>query len=221
MKLIDVQLGRVTQLHLADEVRPLKLPYYPDALRLVVERYGFVTHSLNEEAITKGAKFQHGRLAGERDTIPIVELAFFNDGIVVTARDTTAAEQILDDVIAWSTDTFGRRPPLTKRPKIFWSNVIVEFDHSVDAGLSILDRANALFRTALHETYGITYDTALTRLAFGNDPGKPVPEIKPDFILERRADFPVSSNRYFCAAPLKTEALLELLQVFDERKRRK
>src|SRR5437867_1033837 len=112
MKVIGTEVGRVVALMTPEEWRPTKLST-ADAFKAIKERYQFAyapSLSIPWDALQKeGFKFNLGRLkVGDKD-LPIQELTFYNDGIVINANNTDDAEAFLGDIAKWATETVGIR----------------------------------------------------------------------------------------------------------------
>jgi hypothetical protein len=214
MRLIATENGQIYQPFVGDEVRPASGFYLPDLLRGLAERYGFMTIPNWVDVTKEGAKYSQGRLLTGGEIIEIKSLQFYPDGIIVTAWNTEDADKTLDDVIAWVTDTFRFKEPITPRPRRYTSTVIIEFDHTVDTLLDKFHEFRQTLATAYAETYGnVVLETS--RLAFSTDPSRMPPLTKAEFTIERRADIPYSQNRYFSAATTRTQTHLQLLQDFE------
>src|SRR5262249_33864561 len=126
MKLIPTELGKVVQLFVPDEIRPLSGLNMPDFIRLIEERYGFAKVPELKQVAECGAKFQTGRLKSGNKTINILELAVFNDGVVVNSFHTDEAEFVLEDFISWAKKTFNCRDAETEKLRTFESRLVIE-----------------------------------------------------------------------------------------------
>ncbi len=222
MELIATELGRVTRYFVGEEVRPSAGLYVPDLIRLVNERYGFVT-SPTTDSITNGAVFQNGRLISGNKKINIPTLGIYNDGISVSAFDTDIAEFIVEDVVTWAIDTLGIRQPVTKPITLIESHVIVRFYHSIDRVVKIIQKMKPLLETAYSQTYERDFQIGLSNIGMSADPSTVPPQLAPpgapyraDFSIGRRLGRPWSENRYFCMAPLRTKKHIEILEVFEK-----
>jgi hypothetical protein len=216
MNLIATETGRVLQLIVMEEIRPLSGLYMPTLYQQLAERYAFVGRPQNfAEAITNGAKFQHGRQITPTKTIVIKEIGIFNDGIIVDCENTDDAEYILEDFINWSLSAFGLRPRKTIIPPVFSSLVAIEFDYDIEHSLGGLRAITSRLSTALNRAYGWEHDIRLLRLGVNADPQAIPPLRNTQFFIERRLGRPYGENRYQSGAPLRTEEHLGLLTAIE------
>ena len=219
MKLIAIEMGRVAQAFVPDEVRPAKGVYVAEATRLISERYGFGVVSSVAESIEKGAKFNQGRLVAGNRTVNISELAVYNDGVsVTTTLNTDDAEFVLQDFFAWAKQAFGRRDPITRRVKIYESQLIIDFDSAIDDALQIFSAVGSELQHALKETYNNDRPVEFSRISFSTDPVGALPDfnlIKQELFIERRIGIPYSQNRYFSSCGLTTDSHTRLLEKFE------
>jgi hypothetical protein len=214
MKLVSMEHGQVLMSLIAEEVRPPSGYYLPDLLKAIAERYAFVTLPTIQDALREGAKFNQGRFIDQDRTIEIKMLGVFSDGILVTTFKTDDAVIVLEDMMSLA-EHFGFRRPLTLRPRQFGSSVIVDFDSSLDNALQAIQSVKTAFAAALQAHYGWSLEIETSRLVVACDPTNLPPQRTAELIIERRAGVPFSQNRYFSAAPLSTEAHLELLERFE------
>lgn len=218
MKLVSIELGRVVQFLVADEIRPTKGIYLAEIIRLVADRYGFGNVPTVPQVGQTGAKFQNGRLVSGDKSVNISELALHNDGIAVsTFLGTDEADFVLQDFWAWSKQAFGFREPSTKRLKIFESHFVVDFDESIEAAFGRFEPITSEMQAALKESYNYDHPVQFNRVTFSVDlaSAPPLPGTRTDFWIERRVGVPFSQNRYFSACGLPTEKHLRLLERFE------
>lgn len=216
MKLVAVDLARVTRFFQADEVRPQGGTYVPDLIKLIVDRYAFAIPPMPKDALGEGLKFKTGRLARGANQINIIELGVFNDGIMASVFDNTDnANLILDDFAAWLFDTLKISPPQTKLPRWYFSGLIVEFDAAVVKQLAPFTRTMSAITGAYRETYPWSYAAHFSRLGFSADPTTVHPLFKPEFFIERRIGVPYEQSRFFCSASLPTKMHLQVLEQLE------
>lgn len=218
MKIITYEGGRILDLVPLEEFRPEKGIYTPDFLGTIAGRYQFVSVPKDlSVAATSGAKFELGKLDIGGTTIAIKELAIYSDGIICDTSTTDLSDLVLDEFIGWATATFDLRPRTSPVRRTYTSALVCSFGKAVEFGLGQLAHACSLFSAALKESYGWDYSVKLNRLAFNVDP-KETPHLRnTNFLLERRAQNPndYSENRYYAAAPIKTEAHVRLLETIE------
>lgn len=215
MKVISIDGGRTAQAYVADEITPPGGLYIPEFIRLVTDRYGFVTSPTAESTAEEGAKFRGGRLISGTKKINITELNVFNDGVTVDAKNTSESDFVLDDFVTWAREIFSFRDPLTLITRKYDSVVVVEFDAQVTTSIRVFEAMSQRFSATLKNSYGVEPNIDLTRIVFGSDL-KPSHDLhKSEFVIERRAGQPFIENRFFSMAPVRTETHLELLEAFE------
>ena len=215
MRIIINELGRAHQILVPDEVSPIEGYYFPDAMRLVTDRYGFSQAPSNNDIKTRGMTFKGGRLISGTSKINIAEMGFLNDGIYATAKDTTKADFIIDDVINWAEQTIGMRRSITNIPRKYDNAVVVEFETSIEKCLNMFNDLIRSYNEMLSSLYEKSTSTSFRRIDFAFDPTEANLFVNSSFTIERRLGSPFSSNRYHCVAPLKTEMHIELLEKFE------
>ena len=144
--------------------------------------------------------------------ISIENLDIYNDGIVATGRDTTDAEVVLEDAIEWGFETFGLRRPRTILPRTYTSWIVVDFDEPIGLLFAKYDEIRRQIAKSFKDAYGQMLDFQMQRVAFNVDPQTVPQYTQTDFTIDRRGGAAYSLNRFFCLAPLKTEAHVALLE---------
>jgi len=216
MKLISFERAQVLQPFVADEFRPEHDFYIPRLYNLAHQRYGFLSASDQTKAAAEGVKFQHGRLEFEGSEIAIQNLDVYIDGILANCRTSREADIVIDDAAAWLASTFGFRIPQTMTPRTYTSWLTVEFSASTTALFKNFSKVQHL----VAETYAVAHQGAklafdLARLSLRSDPPPLSQFVNTDFIIDRRINVPYSQNRFFCGAPLKTQAHLQFLEKLE------
>jgi hypothetical protein len=215
MKLIAVDNARALQLFSADEITPEKGAYLPHVIERIGERYQFMERPAPKRT-NEGIKFHGGRFITDQQEISINELVVYSDGAAIQAPNTHLADIVLDDFIAWVKTTFGIAEPITKFPRSYGDNIVVDFDGPIEHVLSVLTEMTDAYSAALEQIYGAPIFTTLHRLTIATFE-RPTPAlILSDFNIERRQNVPYSQNRYFCSAPLPTDIHLNLLQKLED-----
>lgn len=216
MKIILNEAGRAHQIVVPDEVRATGNYYLPDAIRLISERYGFSQTPSVKDMQSIGGVFKDGRLVSSTQKINIAEIGIFNDGIYALAQDTTTADFIIDDLIAWAEQAVGLRPSITKIPRKYDNAIVVEFEANIEERLDIFNELISSYNGMLMSLYNKDVSVSLYQIGFAFDPLEVNLAVNAKFTVERRIGLPFSSNRYFCIAPLKTEMHIELLEKFEK-----
>jgi len=215
MKVISIASGRATRHFVADEVGPRAGFYIHDVIRLIGERYGFINLPSISDAAKSGVVFQNGRLIAGNKKMNISNLGIYNDAITVMSFDTDSAEFILDDIVNWAWSTFDLREPVTAPTTIIESNIVVEFERSIDHILAVFDGLSQAFTSALRQAYERDISVHLSRIGVGGDPQELKPYLRAEIVLERRIGHPYAENRYFSVAPLRTAKHIEILEALE------
>lgn len=217
MKLIGTELGRVVALMKPEEWRPRTLST-AEATNQVKERYKFVVSpNLSLEEIQKGGlKFASGEFKSKGKVAPIQDLSFYADGIVVTALTTDDAEACLKDLFGWAHAVAGIADLSNVGRRVFVSNVIVEFDKSVNKLIAQFQEYSRILNKRMQATYKSDLPMELRTLAFHYDQLALPPWINTTyFSLERRVGHKYEENRFFCEAPFRTIDHLQALESLE------
>lgn len=224
MKVISNLQGKAVALINIDEVLPEQGLHVPDAIPLVVQRYGFVKAPSLSDPLQKarddGFKFEIGKVTVSGLEHAIQDFVLWPDGLVVTAFTTPGAEAFLDDFLTWGKQALGFRVALTEVTKrLYVSQIVVEFDYSPASKLRSLMPVSNVFHEALQKAYGhdfppteivtmrFDYDHAVAPHAFRN---------LAQFVIERRENHRFTEgNVFFSQAPLPTEDHIRLLEEFE------
>ena len=216
MKIIVNELGRAQQPLIPDEVRSIDGYYLPEAKRLISDRYGFSQTPSDEDMRTSGGIFRGGRLVSGAKKINVGEIGVFSDNVYATAQDTMTADFIVDDLITWSEQAIGLRPPVTKIPRKYDNAVVVEFEANIERHFGIFKELTRSYSNMLASLYNEVVGVSMCRIDFGFDSLEHKLSLSTRFTIERRVGIPFSSNRYYCAAPLKTDMHVALLEQFEQ-----
>jgi len=220
MKLIVPELGRVTSLFVADEIRPLSAVPMDSYFRAIAERYNFTSLPAQPDPEQPGpAVFQGGYFSSAVNTWPIVRLQIYNDALQVDSIQTDYALAILNDVLEFSKKEFHYREPISKPFLLFESNVVVEFGGAIHSAVRIFEEVQSATSKAMSDVYEQRIQMEFNALALASDPLSLPPPfsglLRSDFSIIRRVNRPFSENRYFCCAGLPTEIHLKLLEQFE------
>jgi hypothetical protein len=207
-----------------EEVLPLGGVNDRELIDAIADRYAFLKRPDLAKDDTKkdGYKFASGGFSFNSSTFRIGEFSIFSDGLVVNAIATDGSEAFLDDVINFAKGNFGFRDFETSPKRYFLSQIVVEFDHSPEKLLKLLDVLESIISTPLERIFGMAIPMKFARLDFGFDKTSkpnPSPAIVQNFVIERRAGISFEKERYFCAAPMRTaehtEVLVQIEKLFD------
>jgi hypothetical protein len=219
MKLVGTETGRVVQLVVSDEVRPVRGLDLPTFLQNVATRYGFMKSPINLEGFSQptGAKFEYGRFAipPSSDVVAIQELSLFNDGVIAACADTDISDALIDEFFAWSAAIGLLRQPISPRPRQYLSNLVVEFDKLPRHRLERIFKTASLFNSALNEHYGWNCSSSVSRIGISPDPLSLPQHRTATLIVERRGAIPYEQNYFWSSAPLRRAVHIELLEAFE------
>jgi hypothetical protein len=214
MKVITTEACQVLQLFHADDFTPAEGVYLPIVLDAIADRYEFVSvpEEFNGDDLSKGAKFKVGHVEiGGRD-IAVQQIHLYNDGVLVTAKNTKDADLATDDFCEWMIRTFKLPDAKPRRPRKYVSTVVVEFEENLDSALRQFDKISKVLSSAITDAYQVPTNIQLNRISFNADP-QTVPHLfNTQFNIERRVGIPYGDNRYHSTAPLKTEIHLGCLE---------
>lgn len=221
MKLIGTELGRIVLLFSPEEGRPLRGLHPPDVFKALKERYSFeYSPDLQlawDEVQKNGIRFKLGKFSLEGKTVPISEVTFYNDGIVVSAFTTEDAESFAKDLIDWAKETFGFREFIKPPRQLYLSHIVVQLAHSP----SKLLRSFEQFSVKLSEFYEKRYKNKVafevTSLNIGYDKLSVPQWFAPaTFHIERRVGKPFEDNIFFCEAGLSTTDHIQALEALEK-----
>ena len=219
MKIIAYEPCKVVMLFPVEEVVPLGGAADPNVIAKVQERYQFTRGPdlKNEEIAKNGLKFEIGTFQFEGANVRITDFTLYRDGIVINAIRTDSAEAFLNDIVSYMQKEFSFRDFITKPRRYFQSQIVVEFNQSPAKLVQFFDKIAQSISGRLEKAYSLEVQMDFFRLDFDFDRIKnnAVSPLIQKFIIERRVGVPFSTERYFCAAPLRTashEALLVEMQ---------
>ena len=212
MKLIGYEEGRSLQLIAAEEIRPLRGgPFLLDAASAVIQHYKFVTVPEKFD-MNEARKFQNGVIVINGLSIPILSFEIYNDGFLVSTRNTDESDLVLNEFLEWATDTFQFRRPVTLVPRQYVSRVIVDFDQKFDN----FAKSFNILSVTVAEALGLSADQlCITEMQVGPFP-PPQYVYKSTWNLWKRVSEPMVANRYISLMPLATAAHLEFLRRIEQ-----
>jgi hypothetical protein len=221
MKLIGNELGRIVILAPADEWRPARGIPIADAVSTIQARYHFLqAPNLPElsvsQAENEGYRFREGILEIDNETAVVGEFAIFRDGFSVTALDTAYAEAFLDDFLAWAREALGIRPFALVPPRLFRSQLVVQFERPLSKAFRQFNQIAAIIGRAFEAHTSYANPVNVVRLDLGMDQVQLPGVIKPGpLVLERRLNRPHTEEVYFSDAALPSRAHLEVLDQIE------
>jgi len=169
--------------------------------------------------------FQSGEFQSEQEKIAIQNLFLTNSGVAVQTLTTEQSEIVLENLIALLDDSFGFRIRASSYKRDYVSHIVVQFEKSIESCVAALETINALVRNAM--SIPVAEPFSLKRLAFGKEvfaqPNAAIQTLlgldavdRIDFTIERRVNHPFSDNRYYVAAPIRTQELLHTLEEIEK-----
>jgi hypothetical protein len=163
--------------------------------------------------------FQNGEFLDNQDIISISTLSLYANGAVVASQSTERSDAVLDELIRVLDEELKFKIGNGEQNRSHASGIVVEFAVNLEKQISGLSKLQSMIAGQLKEFAKITIPFELKRLTFGteanrvNDPLDVERSI--DFSIERRANSPFSSNRFFCVAPLTTRAHISALEAIE------
>jgi hypothetical protein len=210
-----VMLARALAYIDIDELAPKGNVVFVNVVKSLAERYQFqkLPSSVEEFDRAKGVEFSGG-VAGE---IPIQRVAIFDSLILVETRtNTTDAQHILGEILAWAVEAFG----LTFEDTMIkhWgyvSDVVFYSDPKLLETHPAVSRLANRVSSLVSETWDEGIDYQPIRLGIGHDPEArkwPVAA----FTIERKSAAGFPENKYFSEAPVPTHSHWALLEDFEK-----
>jgi hypothetical protein len=222
MKIVSVHAARVFYLKAFKEILPLESVYAPDLCAALAERYSFVYPPDFSQPLSttqeKGLEFAIGRFEMEAGSRVIDRLLVTQEGLAVLAPTTEIGEAFLVDLLGWGVEAHGFRVPENAHASFaFLSQLVVEFDASIDHAVRALATLSAACGDSFTRTYGaevgihcygfsLNYDRTAVTGRFSS---------LSSFGIERRVGEAYTTNRLFCQAPLRTADHIKLLELFE------
>ena len=215
MKLSSVQLARSIWLFIATDLNPRGRDIF-SILEEVVERYEFRSYpeSIDEINTQEGVKLRAGIFMGQQNESIGVDLTIYNDGFLADTRSSTIdSDGFLDDLLVWLSKEHNFIPHKgVQRGKVYVSELYFSMEKCLYTLNPKLEKFAGLLSSKIIGYNDI--DLEVGGISLWRDPGKIG---RPGaFRIERQEGLPFKENRYYSAAPLQTEAHLELLEEFEK-----
>src|SRR5271168_1214436 len=222
MRVINSLQGIVALRYSPDDTMPERTVLMRDLISFVGNAYKFsaMPQTPPGPVIDPVFSFQSGELIVGDRKLAITSITLAVGGTIVAARNTDEADIILDDLVATLDTELGYRIRDNVKRRDYQSNIVVQFEPSLEDQISALLRAERVLNREIPRP-NAPFKTK--RLAFGF--GDPVRPIRPfslddipnsDFVIERRAGEPYEDNRYLCAAPLRTSEHARVLELVEQ-----
>jgi hypothetical protein len=162
-------------------------------------------------AIFSGGRFPRGTEQDGKEKYIYIDLTIFNDGLVANTRSSTQdSEEFLSEALTLAAAEFHLiYNPQMIRKKLYLSEV----DIKLDSHLRLLNPKLEQFAAKISSLRGIAYE--FSSISFWPDPV--VQQWRPSpFQIERKLNTEWSEERYYAAAPLRTEEHIQLLEEFEQ-----
>lgn len=165
----------------------------------------------------KSLSFKMGECLIGETKIAITQLDIMTDGAVVGTMTTDQGDMVLDHLTTLLLAMgYKIHPPRLERS--YFGTLVVEFETGVDNAIPQLMAMNDAINSAFRKTIKVETPAQLFRLGFGCDNTKVRAAeltVVAEFLLERRANHPFETNRYFSGAPLPNKAHIEVLEKIE------
>jgi hypothetical protein len=214
MKLLSVNLARTILLGPMSDLNPRGASTDSILFPFLVNTYKFKkVPSLTEiPDLSKGIKFELGDFDIGGDYPIVVNLTFYNDGVIADSGSST------NDTDAFLEDMYTKFSELFKMPlgesiikrRAYLSQLFVSTDKSLELINPKLKLISKYLSESVEEGNNVFQ---LGGISFWSDQITKVPP--PPFTFERAVGVPFSDNRYYSAAPLPTDKHLELLDKLE------
>jgi hypothetical protein len=215
MQLSAVILARAMLLVESFDLNPTGKAFYPDIVQGLVEKCGFMKFPTKIEDFdeNKGVEF----IGGRWDGVTIEAMKIFTGALQVDTRASTSeSERILYETLGWAHSKFGIKfePRMVKRTAYvsdltFHSDVPILGDN-----YSPLAKLTASANTAIAELTGQNEEWLPNILTLNVDLFRHK-QMHAAFTIQRRADTPLSQNKYYSEAPFATDVHIKLLEQFE------
>ena len=184
----------------------------------IIAKYKFRGFPVKPEDfnLTNGVKLLGGVFQKDSETEINIDLTVFGDGLIADTRSSTDdSDQFLDELLTLATNELGLVPyNKVLRTKSYVSELLVWTDKSLNAINPKFEKIAKLINSLIkgHSHHPIAFETV--GITFWTDQTITLPP--GPFRFERVSDIPFAENRYFSAAPLQTDAHLEVLTNFEK-----
>jgi hypothetical protein len=213
MRLAAIHLARAMALVEPIDLNPTGKAFYPDLVKALVLRYGFLKFPQKPEEFdeVKGVVFSTGKF---EDT-SIEQLIIYTYGLLVDTRvSTQESRRVLEEAMEWASKALGLKYSEIRRWQYasqvtFYSEIDLTSVHPAMQRLADSVSRNVAEITAERLKYELTafaidYDSLTRKHPMGR------------FSIQRRENTPFSEHKYFSDAPLPTEVHLMLVQQFED-----
>jgi hypothetical protein len=229
MKTINTLQG-ITALRLTDEAQPPRGIVIQNLLSQIQARYRFagrpVLAGLQPQIPNIQAQpmqFQSGQFQSADGIVPINALIYSNEALLIVCQRTELSDNAMKDLTENILNrAAGFRIGESSYRPYHISNVVVQFEFSLEEKIEKLRRIIEIITGAVSKHKHLPGPISTTRLAFtaqawnvGMVPLSADSADQQDFMIERRVGQPFEDNWYFSAAPLTTPEHLATLEAIE------
>ena len=214
MKLLSVNTARAIWLGQVRDLNPKGMKLERILTSFLVDTYKFEKTPLTQEPTdpNKGLIFENGEFEAKEEHPIIINLTIYNDGLVAESiSSTTHSEAFLEDVLIRFSEFFKISSFTSVFKKKLYSSQLFVY---TDKQLKLLNpKLKKISEYLSHNVEQSSLNFQVGGISFWPDQTSKVPPAS--FTFERALGVPFSENRYYSAAPLKTDQHLELLEKLE------
>jgi hypothetical protein len=214
MKLSAVVLARVIFFIESVELNPHGAAYYPDIVKALVERYGFIKfpEKLQDFDEQKGVALIGGKY-GDRT---IQNITIYNWGLALdTTSSTHDSEELLIEALYWGNEHLRLQFSADKiKRRGYVSHIVFYSDAPLLSLNPVLDVIGERVSKEVSANLKLPYAFQPMGIRLGIDPEQQRIPVQV-FTVERREGAAFSEGKYFSAAPVSTETHLALIEQFE------
>ena len=214
MRVLSIEFGQVTWI--VDLSLPSGTLYFPEAIKKINERYGFVQFPNLNDLLGPQTKVEFGH--GKFDDLVIRKFSIHTDGLIAESQaGTTAAAKFLDDILKWVHDEFGAVPlDINESYRVYDSHLIVQMDLKIGERVEFLQFITSELDTKLN-AYGLEVPNyEFDGFSLSADNARTAGLSTSQFRLDRRVGQPFKNNTYYATAPLRIEDHVKLLERIEK-----
>lgn len=213
MKVASIELGQVTWL--VDYRSNAGRIYLPEAIPLLIGRYGFVKSPTIEEILQPNfiPVFEHGRF---EDSV-IRRFAIYTDGLISdAAAGTEVAEAFLQDFLNWMEVEFDSKIlGFSQELRGYDSHIVAQLRTDMGSKISFVNQIADELLSIMSNYEQPAYAYHSSGFTLEADPAEIKPGFASKFSIERRANQHFEKDLYFCCAPLKSEDHIKILEKLE------
>jgi hypothetical protein len=214
VELTAILLSRVLAFYETPDLTPRGGMFFPAIVKELVQQYSFQSspRTLEDWSADEGAQFSVGKF----DRTVIEKLIIFNNGLQVDTRaGTSESKRIIEGMLGWAREKFGIvYGPKTVREWGYVNNLTFRSDVPLLV-TGPMERLSKSITKEMSEILGRETAYEPTGFSIGHDQLlRRYPRAY--FTLQRRAEVPLTDNKYFSESPLPTETHISLLEQYEK-----